>query len=147
MSAVYRLHTITGHLKYLSSIKNFKMSSCANNREQPWCSGYLNCTISSDKSWTHRLCAGSNPARRIRDCNGENLFRKNNSFNSFQPKNNVQAKQFFILFLNGQGIQEWTKQNLWKATFKNLKGYGLLKAVFHKFYLVQSWKLCLKYGL
>ena len=49
MSAFYRLHTITGHLKYISSIKNFKMSSCATNRQQPWCSGYLNCTISLDK--------------------------------------------------------------------------------------------------
>ena len=25
----------------------------------------------------------------------------------------------------GQGIQEWTKYNLWKTAFKNLKGYGL----------------------
>ena len=43
----------------------------------------------------------------------------------------------------GQGFQELTKQNLWKATFKNLKWsglwYGFLKSVFHNFYLVHSW--------
>ena len=54
---------------------------------------------------------------------------------------------------NKKGIQEWTKQILWKTAFKNLKGYGLLKqtiheadhipsnfikAVFHKIYLVHS---------
>ena len=27
----------------------------------------------------------------------------------------------------GQSIKEWTKENLWKTTLKNLKGYGLLK--------------------
>ena len=26
----------------------------------------------------------------------------------------------------GQGIQEWSKQNLWNTAFKNLKWYGLL---------------------
>ena len=25
----------------------------------------------------------------------------------------------------GQGIQEWTKKNLWKTALKNLKLYGL----------------------
>ena len=29
----------------------------------------------------------------------------------------------------GQGIQEWTKQKLWKTAFTN----------FHKFYLAHSW--------
>ena len=43
----------------------------------------------------------------------------------------------------GQSIQEWTKWNLWKTAFKNLKWYGLLKqAVFHKFHLVYSWIFC-----
>ena len=28
----------------------------------------------------------------------------------------------------GQSIQEWTKQNLWKTTLKNLKGYGRLSS-------------------
>ena len=47
-----------------------------------------------------------------------------------------------------QSIQEWIKQNSWKATFKNLKGYDVLeadhtpsnflKAVFNNFYLVHS---------
>ena len=27
----------------------------------------------------------------------------------------------------GQSIQEWTKRNLQKTAFKDLKGYGLLK--------------------
>ena len=30
-----------------------------------------------------------------------------------------------------------------RQPLKNLMGYGLLKAVFHKFYLVHSWILCL----
>ena len=33
-----------------------------------------------------------------------------------------------------------------KQPLKNLKGYGLLKAVFHNFYLVHSWILCLIYS-
>ena len=53
-----------------------------------------------------------------------------------------------------QGVQEWTKQNLWKTTFKKfeviadhitsvfLKAVHItsvfLKAVLHKFYLVLS---------
>ena len=44
-------------------------------------------------------------------------------------------------------VQEWTKQNLWKITFKKFEGIRLrkknhtpliLKALFHKFYLVHS---------
>ena len=52
----------------------------------------------------------------------------------------------------GPSIQEWTKWNLWKTAFKDLKLYGLLKqtiitkhflkAVFHKFNLIHSWVLC-----
>ena len=43
----------------------------------------------------------------------------------------------------GQGIQEWTKQNLWMTAFKKLAKAGhitlnYLKAVFHKCYLVHS---------
>ena len=36
----------------------------------------------------------------------------------------------------GQDIKEWTKKNLWKTAFKNLKWYGSdsLKAIFHKLY-------------
>ena len=49
----------------------------------------------------------------------------------------------------GQGIHEWTKQNLWKTAFKifeviwsalaDLITSNFLKGVFHKFYLVRSW--------
>ena len=35
----------------------------------------------------------------------------------------------------GQGIQEWTKQTFWKTAFKKFE----VMAVFHKFYLVDSW--------
>ena len=54
----------------------------------------------------------------------------------------VSNSQFYL----GQSIQDWTKENFWKAAFKKLKGYGLpkagrtpsnfLKAVYQKFYLV-----------
>ena len=30
----------------------------------------------------------------------------------------------------GQGIQEWTKQNLWKIAFKTLMGYLLPKETY-----------------
>ena len=44
----------------------------------------------------------------------------------------------------GQGIQEWTKQNLWTTAFKKKLAkaghmtLNYLKAVFHKFYLIHS---------
>ena len=48
----------------------------------------------------------------------------------------------------GQSIQGWTKQNIWKTTFKKFEGIWsakadhiplvFLKAVFHRFYLVHS---------
>ena len=34
----------------------------------------------------------------------------------------------------GQSIQEWTKQNLWKTAFKNLKEYALGRPYTFKFF-------------
>ena len=52
-----------------------------------------------------------------------------------------------------RSIQEWTKLNLWKTAFIKFEGTwsawadhtpsNFLKTVFHKFYLVHSWILCL----
>ena len=43
-----------------------------------------------------------------------------------------------------QSIQEWNKQNLWKAAFKkNFKSF--LKVIFHKFYLAHFWILSYKW--
>ena len=67
------------------------------------------------------------------------------------------SKQNYIAWLKlhcwcdsmGQGIQEWTKQNLWKTAFKKFEGISsdhinsnFLKAIFRKFYFFQSWILC-----
>ena len=53
----------------------------------------------------------------------------------------------------GQGIQVWTKQNLWETAFEKIWSLprqtiitsDILKAVFHKFNLVYSWMSWPKY--
>ena len=60
----------------------------------------------------------------------------------------VLKPQKSLSYYMGQSIQEWTKYNLWKTTFKKIEAIcsasadhitsNFLKAFFHKFYLVHS---------
>ena len=56
----------------------------------------------------------------------------------------VKHKSLWNVKQMGQGIQEWTKKNLWKTAFKKFEviwsafNSNFLKVVFHNFYSVHS---------
>ena len=55
---------------------------------------------------------------------------------------NSKLRHIYSRLHMGQSIQNGPSKICGRQPLKNLMGYDLLKAVFHKFYLVHSWILC-----